>query len=233
MSLQLSIEVHRFKISRSVWHSSKSRKIVAYAEFVHRNKVFRSRESQVYTGSQYNLPWNEAVDKITLHFFYIDALLTVDVGTAVYEIGKDKKFAANGNIVQVILDINIDGCSERIGRVMCNMAVQGIYDGERNTTDPNARRSRNDDRQFAVSAPDFRFKQLNRPVHWDRIRGVNIDRCAIATIWAVSVSLPCSVAQDCAEQRHTLPAGMPGRRGDWRRDSTRCDPSFCGFHRVV
>jgi hypothetical protein len=126
----------------------------------------------VNVGSQYCLPWDEKMDKVTLYYFFIDGLLTTEIGSSIYELAKDKDFR-QGCVVRTILDIKMKGCTSRIGKVMCSVSVQGVFEEDSNHPLP---RQTNIDREFSLSVPGFRFKRLSRAVHWQRVRGLNIDR---------------------------------------------------------
>ncbi len=179
MSLQIIVEVQRIKVSKNIWNTSKSRKIVAFAESVVKQKSYRSIDSVVTEGSQYVLPWNESTEVVIMYFYYIDALLTVEIGTSVYDIMNDKKFVSDGRNVEVIMDIKLNGSQERVGRVLCNISVQSLFD-EKRDTNKAAKLSRylSDHRtgEFSMALPNFRFKRLSRSVNWERVRGFHVDR---------------------------------------------------------
>lgn len=174
MPPQLILEVYRFRISKDFFNTSKSRKIVAFAEFYMKNKTFRSAECHVNSGSQYCLPWSDAIDEVHMHFYYIDDLLAVEVGSSVYELKKDKQFLSDGSNVEVILPVRVKGSLDRVGKVMLNISVQAMYEGEA----PYDKKpvSRPDASEYNLSIPGFRFRRLTRSVNWERIRAFHVDR---------------------------------------------------------
>lgn len=166
------LEVQRFKISSEVWKNSKSRRIVAFTEGLYKNKVVKSTDSKVYNGSKYVLPWNESLQKVQVNFFFIDDLLTVDIGTALYILSDDGKFYTNGTPSDVMLKIYPMGSTVPVGRVMVTVSVQPMFDDEQPIhKEPNKRQL---DHNFAV--PGFRFKRLSRVLHWERIRSLNLSQ---------------------------------------------------------
>jgi hypothetical protein len=173
MPLQIVIEITRFRVTKEIWNGSSSRKIIAFAEFTDGKSVFRSSECVVNTGSQYCLPWNDKMDKIAIYYFFIDGLLTTEIGSSVYEPSKDKEFRHDGSAVRTVIDIKMKGCTSRVGKVMCSVSVQGVFEEDSHHPLP---RQLNGDREYSLSLPGFRFKRLSRAVHWQRIKGLNIDR---------------------------------------------------------
>ena len=172
MSPSFVLEVQRFKISSEIWKNSKSRRIVAFIEGQYKTKVIKSADSKLYNGSKYILPWNEKLRKVQVNLFFIDDLLTVDIGTALYIVSEDGKFQTDGNTADVILKIYPMGGTVPIGKVMAKVSVQSMFEDEQPVN--KTKKTPVLDHNFAV--PDFRFKRLSRVLHWERLRAINISQ---------------------------------------------------------
>lgn len=166
------LEVQRFKISSELWKNSKSRRIVAFTEGMYKNKVVKSADSKLYNGSRYVLPWNEHLQKVQINFYFIDDLLTVDIGTALYNVSEDGKFSTDAP-TDITLKIYPMGGTVPVGRVLVTVSIQAMFDDEQQ---PPATKQKKQvlDHNFAV--PGFRFKRLSRVLHWERIRSLNLSQ---------------------------------------------------------
>jgi len=178
------VEILRFKISREVWKFSKSRKIVAFIEGHYKYKKVQSEDATVYEGSKFDIPYSEKLREIAIHFFFIDGLLTIDVGSCIYDLAHDKLFVDDGNVTSVTLNIFANGSTIPIGKVSFNTFVQDMYGDDTNfsrSTDKNRSTHTKKEHDHDVSdhqliVPGFRFKRLSRVLHWDRLRSINLDR---------------------------------------------------------
>jgi hypothetical protein len=173
MSQQLVLEVIRLKISKDVWRTSKSRRIVAFMEAMYHNHIVKSTDSKVYEGSTYALPWDDKLKKVQVNFFFIDDLLTMDIGTALYMISEDSKFSSDGSATEVTLKIYPSGGTVPVGRAYVRVHVQELFD-DKTSVPRKAKPVPQTDHAFAV--PDFRFKRLSRVLHWERIRAMNLSQ---------------------------------------------------------
>ena len=176
MSPQFVLEVVRFKLSSEVWKQSISRRVVAFIEGSYKNKIVKSNDAKVMNGSKYCIPWTENIQKVQMNFFFIDDLLTMDIGTALYLVAEDRKFVADGSSTEVLLHVYPNGATVPIGRALVKVQVQAMFADEQPTTMLTNRQSNRgtDDHTFAV--PGFRFKRLSRVLHWERIRSLNISQ---------------------------------------------------------
>lgn len=172
MPPQFVAEVVRFKISRDVWKYSKSRRVVCFIEGSYKNKIIKSHDAAVYGGSTYCIPWSEALDRVQLNFFFIDALLTMDIGQALYSL-QDKLFKPDRTATEIVLMICPTGSSVAVGKVLLKVSVQDMFDEERITKHATPSPS-GVEHSFAV--PGFRFKRLSRVLHWERLRSLDIAR---------------------------------------------------------
>jgi hypothetical protein len=178
------IEILRFKISREVWKFSKSRKIVAFIEGHYKYKKVQSEDATVYEGSKFDIPYSEKLREIAIHFFFIDGLLTIDVGSCIYDLVHDKLFVDDGNVTSVTLNIFANGSTIPIGKVSFNTFVHDMYGDDANlsrSSDKNRsthtkKEHDNDVSDHQLIVPGFKFKRLSRVLHWDRLRSINLDR---------------------------------------------------------
>lgn len=175
MPPQIVLEIKRFKISKDVWSTSKSRRIVAFAEGSYHGKIVKSVDSKVYTGTKLCLPWNETLQKLQINFYFIDDLLTIDIGTALYAISDDGKFGQETASTEVLLKIYPVGAVVPVGRAFVSITIQEMFADE-NTGAHNCAVPKQTaiDHDFAV--PGFRFKRLSRVLHWERIRSINLSQ---------------------------------------------------------
>ena len=182
MSTCVIVEIVRFKISREVWKFSQSRKIIAFIEGHYKHNRVQSNDAKLYEGSKFEIPYSENLKKISIHFFFIDGLLTIDVGSCVYDLAHDKLFVNDGNVTSVALDLFADGSTVPIGKVTINTTVQDTYEEEELTNSNHPPHHRNNkesianDHHYQLIIPGFRFKRLSRVLHWDRLQSVNLDR---------------------------------------------------------
>ena len=175
MPPQIVLEIKRFKIAKEVWSTSKSRRIVAFAEGSYHGKVVKSIDSKVYNGTKFCLPWNETLQRLQINFYFIDDLLTIDIGTALYAISEDGKFGKETAKTEAVLKIYPVGATVPVGRAMISISVQEMFDDE-NTGFHKCAVAKQSviDHDFAV--PGFRFKRLSRVLHWERIRSFNVSQ---------------------------------------------------------
>jgi len=158
---------------------------VAFIEGHYKHKKVQSDDATVYEGSKFDIPYSEKLKEIAIHFFFIDGLLTIDVGSCIYDLVHDKLFVDDGNVTSVTLDIFANGSTIPIGKISFNTVVQDMYGDDTNRSRPtdNIRHSRTkeehvtSDHQLIV--PGFRFKRLSRVLHWDRLQSINLDRCEL------------------------------------------------------
>lgn len=173
MTTHAVIEVERFKISREIWKYSQSRRVVAFIEGIYKHNVLKSNDAKVYNGSQYYIPYSENLRKIRINFYFIDDLLTIDIGSSVYYLENDKLFKTDGSTTAATLYIYADGSTSPIGKVSINISIQDMYDNNKSNN-----HIKNDkqpiDHQFAI--PGFSFKRLSRVLHWDRLNTFNLER---------------------------------------------------------
>jgi len=175
MPPQLVLEIKRFKISKDVWSTSKSRRIVAFAEGSYHGKIVKSVDSKVYAGTKLCLPWNETLQRLQVNFYFIDDLLTIDIGTALYALSEDGKFMQETASTEVMLKIYPVGATVPIGRALVSITVQDMFDDENTGVHKcSVPKQSVIDHDFAV--PGFRFKRLSRVPHWERIRSLNISQ---------------------------------------------------------
>jgi hypothetical protein len=166
------LEVVRLKISQEVWKASKSRRVVAFMEALYHNHIVKSTDSKVYEGSFYTLPWSDTLERVQVNFFFIDDLLTMDIGTALYTVSDDTTFKTDGTDTTTTLKIYPSGGTVPVGRAVVRVRVQEMFDDENGVPSKTATRPKSGtDHEFAV--PDFRFKRLSRVLHWERIRSFN------------------------------------------------------------
>ena len=175
MAQQFVLEIERLKISKEVWKTSKSRRIVAFMEALYNNQIVKSTDSKVYSGSTYALPWDDKLKRVQINFFFIDDLITMDIGSAIYKVSEDGNFRANGDSINVTLHIYPNGGTVSIGKAYAKVSVQELFDDENKREKKTSIVPKNrQDHNFAV--PDFRFKRLSRVLHWERIRSFNISQ---------------------------------------------------------
>ncbi|KAJ1432702.1 hypothetical protein B484DRAFT_394850, partial [Ochromonadaceae sp. CCMP2298] len=187
MPLQFVAEVVRFKISRDVWKYSKSRRVVCFIEGSYKNKIIKSHDAAVYEGAAYCIP-SEALERVQLNFFFIDALLTMDIGMALYSLQAFNQSlgSAGGSEgtegTEVVLMIYPRGSTVAVGKVLLKMSVQDMFDDERVAKHGQGQGKvpgqvgavQGLEHNFAV--PGFRFKRLSRVLHWDRLRSLDVTR---------------------------------------------------------
>lgn len=177
MASQFVVEVYHFKLSKSVWHASQSKKVVGFVEGVYANHhhTVRSSDCKVYKGTQYAVPYADELTRIHFHFFIIDSLLAVDLGTATYNLREDKQFDPNNPSTQIVLDVMPRAGTQRIGKLNCFVSVQMLFEERRREPLPS-------EIDFQQSMPGFHFKRLSRVVNWERIRSLDIQKLVYAVL---------------------------------------------------
>lgn len=109
--------------------------------------------------------------------------LTIDIGQSTINL------ADNSEIQLMKLDSRPVDCSanitrnkgrERVGKIVYRISKISIFaDGESKT---NFNRKKNpekisaDELNVLCPLPDFRFNRLVKPIHWERLKGLNLDR---------------------------------------------------------
>ena len=121
------------------------------------------------------------MQKVQINIFFIDDLLTLDVGTAMYMVAQDSKFTTDGIKHEVQLKIYPNGGTVSVGKILANVYIQDMYAEEGITTHNSSTKrttaehgQNNANHNFAV--PGFKFKRLSRLLHWERIRSINISQ---------------------------------------------------------
>lgn len=176
---QLVVEVVRFKVSSGVYKDSKSRKIVAFVEGRYNNHVTKSADERLLKGALFYIPWQENLDSVILNMYFIDGLLTIDIGTAIYNIRDDKHFSPDsGNMVDAVLHIFRSGALVPLGWVTVRVGVTHIFEDEGKAVRklPIGSSGKDCSATHSFAVPGFRFKRLSRSLHWDRLRAFNISQ---------------------------------------------------------
>ncbi|RYH28597.1 hypothetical protein EON65_11570 [archaeon] len=184
MQAQFVLEVQRFKLSKHAYPSKDSKRVIIHLEGQYRNKVIKSSEYVVNTGTQVALPWSSRLDKITLRFYCIDERLKVEVGSCEYEL--DKKFDQNGKPCSLLLRIFPRGGETLVGKILCTVSVKYLYDDGKphNQQDQPSSHAEVGKQvgpttdMLQYSLPGFRFKRLSKIINWTRVRSVDVDKIA-------------------------------------------------------
>ena len=175
MPPQFVFDVVHFKISRDIWKHSKSRKVVGFIEGCYKNAVIKSNDCTVHPGTQFCIPHTETLTQVRVHFFFIDGLLTVDIGTSEYNVAADNMFVPDGSLIDIRLNIVPHGSKVPVGRVLAKVSAQYLFEDEPVNSKVGHKRLE-PGVDFQLALPDFRFKRLSRAINWQRLRGINIEK---------------------------------------------------------
>lgn len=175
---ELCIAISRFKLSKEVWKSTKSRKVVVFAEAFYDDEggeTVRSGDTKLSYGAQIFVPYvlrSTRLKEVVLHFYLIDGLLTVDFGESSYLVQAELA-SADMNIYQ-------NGSTRRIGKVICSFRLQDPFEGSAAKGGQGDEPSKGPplvvDYSQKSALPNFRFKKLSRNINWERIKAFNIDK---------------------------------------------------------
>ena len=74
---------------------------------------------------------------------------------------------------------------ERVGKVVYKISKVSIFADGLSGSNFNKKNVRNqsDELDVLCALPNFRFNRLVKPVHWERLKGLNLDRSVTCDIW--------------------------------------------------
>lgn len=134
-----------------------------------------------YSGTKFGIPLDGSLSGVTLFVFIMDNHpgLTIDIGRSAINLPDGLDLSS--------LDSTPTDCSaimtkfkgkEKVGRVSYRISKISLF------TDGNNKDSFNDSNTVPEAEginvlcplPDFRFNRLAKPIHWERLKGLNLDR---------------------------------------------------------
>ena len=180
---QTLIEIVRCKLSRSLCLSS-SRKIEVYADAIYgtgrKRRLFKSKLMRMHAGIVISVPWDIELVSVVLHFSSIDELASCNLGKAVLDIPDSL------DINQVESQVFVMSGNTRVGNVLLRIHKQDLFCNDEVEAAAQFRVQRNildDDMKMKNPVPKFKFKRLSRPINWDRIRALNMQKYVLCAIY--------------------------------------------------
>jgi hypothetical protein len=194
---QIVIEIGTIKLSKNVHADTKTgnKCIVGYIEAHYKAKKFRTREMKLYEGSTFGIPFNALLTGLSLHLCIQDkdeeTTTIIGVGTMDFSYIKSTKLSA-----PLESYTKITSGTDKIGKITyCIRKVSIFADGTTNELhDSRSDVDRIEELNVLYPLPSFQFHRLCRPVHWERLKGLNLDR----VIRGVDITTLMSCVEDVA-----------------------------------
>ena len=105
--------------------------------------------------------------------------LTEDVGESVISpLESDDRFHDLDSVpIDCSADITRNGGREKVGKIVYRISRVSIFTDSLSHNAVAKKRLNNGEELNVLSAlPDFRFNRLAKPVHWERLKGLNLAR---------------------------------------------------------
>lgn len=106
--------------------------------------------------------------------------LTEDVGESVISpLKSDDRFHDLDSVpTDCSADITRNGGREKVGKIVYRISRVSIFADSSSHNAGTKKRLHNMEELNVLSAlPDFRFNRLAKPIHWERLKGLNLARC--------------------------------------------------------
>ena len=105
--------------------------------------------------------------------------LTEDVGeSAISPLKSDDRFHDLDSVpIDCSADITRNGGREKVGKIVYRISRVSIFADSSSHNAGTKKRLNNREELNVLSAlPDFRFNRLAKPIHWERLKGLNLAR---------------------------------------------------------
>ena len=138
-----------------------------------------------FSGTIFGIPHNQSLAGLTVFVSVLDKNedLTVDLGEIMINLTEN-----SDNPLSNLSSTPFDACAnitrnkgrERVGKIVYKLSRISIFaDGSsrNNFKRKNVpERDRTEELNVLSALPDFQFNRLVKPVHWERLKGLNLDR---------------------------------------------------------
>ena len=201
---QIVVEIKTIKLSKSVYQSGGSaassssgagkQSVLGYIDAQYGSeKVFRTKETKLYSGSVFGIPYHPLLQRFSLHIAIVERDLTIDIGVCDIDVTAEQIHSmSDQQTLETLVHVTRSDGKERIGKISCCLSklnpFAGIEVGGSNTSkhrsdtllhsQKSALKHTNDPSSLDLLSPlpDFKFNQLRRPIHWERLKNVHLDR---------------------------------------------------------
>lgn len=129
----------------------------------------------------FGIPFAESLSCLTLLVFIMDKNpdLTVDIGRSVINLpdGLDLR-SLDSTPRDCTASMTPFKGKERVGTVLYRISKISIFaeGNPKNNFDNSRTVPETGDLNVLCPLPDFRFNRLAKPIHWERLKGLNLDR---------------------------------------------------------
>jgi hypothetical protein len=132
-------------------------------------------------GSILGIPYNESLIGITVFVSIIDSNhdLSEDVGESIIRpLKSDERFHDLDHVpIDCSADITRNRGREKVGKIVYKISRVSVFadrslhsEGIKKNTD------KREELNILSALPDFRFNRLAKPIHWERLKGLNLAR---------------------------------------------------------
>lgn len=132
-------------------------------------------------GSILGIPYNEALIGITLFVSIMDSNhdLSEDVGESIIRpLKSDSRFYDLDHVpIDCSADITRNRGREKVGKIVYKIRRVSVF-AERSLQEKGIKKStdKREELNILSALPDFRFNRLAKPIHWERLKGLNLAR---------------------------------------------------------
>lgn len=173
---QLVLEIKRCKLSRSAClHSSRNIKANLEGCYIEgkRKKLFKTPDQKVHNGTIYCLPWKETLNTLRIFFSAHVETTRIETGISFLDV---KKVNCHQGAVELTLDI-MKG-TMKVGKALCQVGRQSLFANDDGILGvlPQKATSFQDEINLQEPLPKFQFRRLSKPLNWDRLRALDLNR---------------------------------------------------------
>ena len=230
---QIVVVIKTIKLSKSVYQgaaaSSSSgagrnkQSVLGYIDAHYGSeKVFRTKETKLYSGSVFGIPYHPLLQRFSLHIAIAERDLTIDIGVCDIDVTAEQIHSmSDKQTLESLVHVTRSDGKERIGKISCCLSklnpFAGMEVGGSNTSKYRSdmllhshksdMKHTNDPSSLDLLSPlpDFKFNQLRRPIHWERLKNVHLDRIQRTNDTTALMSLAQDVAYGDVSQEEMDP----------------------------
>jgi hypothetical protein len=184
---QLVLELVRSKVSSSLGNFS-PKDMYVYLEGLftdgHRRDRLRSVEMKLHSNAILYLPcWGLEVLDLRLHLLYRKGSSLMTLAEASFNMDFDMIQTNSTTKLEVSTYFTQNEGKTRVGKLLCRLQRKAVLIEEdeedlAGRADETSIESLEGAQGMQFPPSSFRFRRLGRPVHWDRLKSINLDRAS-------------------------------------------------------
>lgn len=169
------------------------------------NEMFTSAYSTIsnvpflIVGTVFGIPYNENLAGLTLLVSILDKNhdLTVDIAESTLCLAEDSSnqlTTLGSTPKECSANLTRNKGRERVGKLIYRISRISIF--SEGVSEKNFSKKKNPEKEelnVLCNLPDFQFRRLVKPIHWERLKSLNLDRYSLFLGFRSTVTLVCQI----------------------------------------